>query len=82
MTEEDEVVAAAVGDAVLLVSGDLDESAWLDMPGLLADLHSARASQEVERVVIGVGMRWGPGTRAELGQLGTEDRGVSLSLIG
>src|SRR5829696_2257559 len=74
--EKDEVLGAGVGDAVLLVCGYPYERAWLDMPGLLADVHTARALQEVERVVVGVAVRWGSAARAELGELGTEDRGV------
>ncbi len=58
--EEDEVCGAGVGDAVLLVCGDLDESARLDVPLLLGDLHTTDSAQEVERVVVGVLMRGDP----------------------
>ena len=74
--EEDEVCGAGVGDAVLLVCGDLDESARLDVPLLLGDLHTTDSAQEVERVVVGVLMRGGSATWAELGYLGVENRGV------
>jgi len=75
--EEDEVCGAGVGDAVLLVCGDLDESARLDVPSLLGDLHITGSAQEVERVVVGVLMRGGSATWAELGYLGVENPCVS-----
>jgi hypothetical protein len=58
MTRKMRPSAPGVGDAVLQVRGNLDERARLDVPGLLADLHAAGPALEVERVVLGVAVRW------------------------
>src|SRR6185437_5922740 len=46
------------------------------LPALITDSHATGTGQEVERVVVIVVMDRGSAARAELGELGAEQRGV------
>jgi len=72
--QEHKIIVAGVDEAVFDMSGDLHESPWLGVPGLLAELYAGGAAQEVERVVVVVVMQRRCATDAELGYLRTEQR--------